>query len=1751
MKNHTISPFFKTHYTSRRHWLCLVCCFLSYALFQVQAQQMKISQGYDVVCPAKFEDMHTRVGIPEESAQAFQKKLQANPTAEFQVTYGPGAEANPEAKAAFQFALDIWANEIVSDVPIRVYADFADLGGGILASAGPTHFIQNFPNAPKSDTNYPAALANSLAGEILDTDQDFDFRVRLGNAFDWYFGTDGNPGPGQYDFITIALHEAGHGLGFLNLAQYFNNGTGTLRGFGVENQVIFSDFIVNGAGERLIDFEDPSIILGDQFVGGDIFVDGEFAVAALDGNLPELYAPRPYRGGSSVSHWDEVVFPAGDPNSLMSPQVGSQESIFDIGNITRGIFKDMGWLLNEEGIGVIRVTPATLSNILFVDETINRTLTINNVISEPVTVTASIVSEDSFISFPNGNELRLEGFSKDSLVVELNASGLEKGVYEETILITPERSEESIQVPVTLTVFDGTEVPEITVNPLSFEETIDRYSVVSKPLTIENTGDLELTYTIEVEADVTDSLQNNFKNNVIATNKAITENTFETRSSHLSVERNSQKWPLYFNNRNRLLATQYATDFESFDLGDLGGQRGWQSNYDDNWVISDENPFEGNLHLRGVSDGLGDTRPGNIVAVSPEFAPGDQAFMVASARINLQGAGTTWEFTVGSFTQGLSVTRLRLNSDRSVDIYINNEEFVPLGIPFPEGYVDVAIEVDSFDATFSVSFNGETVFTGPGAATIIEQVVLLSYMEETGSIIDIDNLEVFDKTENGVYLSVSPKSGTVDRKSSEVVDVKFDARGLIPGEYEGNVTVKSNDTTNAEINIPVSLTVIRPPTIEVDPDSLSVAINVQEDDPLSKTATFTISNTGENTLDFSTSLGIISADPSKPEKTVSSQDQKRLSFETFEDSIFYDTGTNFTRDYIGFNNTDLKTSSAVRFDTDRKFVLSAVRNYYRTETLEKPTVILEIYKGGTTPSEGELLLTQELNNTSSQGDFFLDVLNEEITFLAGESFWVVYNFPTGLSRPQGFDFDAEPRIGEGANLFSGDGGKTWFDGRDAYIYLFRALSTQDNNYLILEPASGTVPPGGSVEVTATFRGDTDLPNGTYFRDIQIVSNDPVTPIASVKTAMSISGQTSDIEISEDYLFFENVFIGDTKKQAVAIENIGLAQIQLSNISIDNPDFTTSVENTTINSNTTFDLVVSFTPSSEGNKNATLTFETDTGDTKTFEIGLYGVGVAPSVAVFDPLKVEETLFAEETKQKTVALKNTGDAPLFYSFPKFAAAKALKNPNDPFDGGTDNVYGYVWIDSDEEGGPVYSFMDISETGVDITSFLDLGGSAFAEISFPFEFYGTTYNEFTIYSTGFIAFEPVQGSIFFNTPLPQQDAVNNIIAPLWQNFNPKAFGAAHYQEMEDRVIVQWTDVTESIFGNPSKSATFQVVLYADGNIDFYYEDIETYDKLDQATVGIENADGSDGIQVAFNEEYLKDKLAIRFIKPERPLTTFITDISSVSGVIAAGGSKDLTVTLDARGLEEGTYFDDLLVSSNSPDKSASTVEFDLTIKSVPQIVSFTLVNADTDQTVRRLFSGDTVNISNFESRGFNIIANRGEVVSRSVVFDFNETDRFALRNPAPYALGERTGRDFDPVEFPLGTNTITATPYTDRNATGGKGTPLSITFEVVDETIMPATEKSGDISSTGTNLDIRLHPNPVRDLTYFSLGKKVISEQVKLSLVNLVGQVIYQPSEIQIDNQGKGQINMAELSAGVYILKVMDLENETNLQLKLVKE
>lgn len=291
------------------------------------------------VCPASPEVMNTRVGAPAAYLEQVRTGKKSPDAASIVVDY---TGFTPQAQAAFQYAVDIWQSLLTSPVTVHVKANWTPLASGVLGSAGAAAYYTRVDGAPKIDVQYPVALAEKIAGRDLNAPGDPDINANFSSTFNWYLGTDGNTPAGQYDLVSVVLHELGHGLGFIAGASYT-----APQGSFTNPPFVFATYIENTAGQQLTDtrlFPNPSTALGTQLRSNALYFNSPLAIAANgSAGRPRLYAPTTYSAGSSISHLNEATYLAGNINSLMTPQIGSAEAIHTPGPLTLAMFAEMGW----------------------------------------------------------------------------------------------------------------------------------------------------------------------------------------------------------------------------------------------------------------------------------------------------------------------------------------------------------------------------------------------------------------------------------------------------------------------------------------------------------------------------------------------------------------------------------------------------------------------------------------------------------------------------------------------------------------------------------------------------------------------------------------------------------------------------------------------------------------------------------------------------------------------------------------------------------------------------------------------------------------------------------------------------------------------------------------------------------------------------------------------------------------------------------------------------------------------------------------------------------------------------------------------------------------------------------------------------------------------------------------------------------------------------------------------------------------
>jgi hypothetical protein len=313
---------------------------------------------------------------------------------------------------------------------------------------------------------------------------------------------------------------------------------------------------------------------------------------------------------------------------------------------------------------------------------------------------------------------------------------------------------------------------------------------------------------------------------------------------------------------------------------------------------------------------------------------------------------------------------------------------------------------------------------------------------------------------------------------------------------------------------------------------------------------------------------------------------------------------------------------------------------------------------------------------------------------------------------------------------------------------------------------------------------------------------------------------------------------------------------------------------------------------------------------------------PPHAVFSDDQFSFVIIEDEEDNDILQISNEGESNLVYSIVKdYDDSRDVEIKRDS--GGPDN-FGYQWIDSNEPAGPDFNWVDITTIGTQLS--LDDDDHATVSLPFTFNFYGFDHASVKISSNGYLTFGNTAED-WNNDPIPHSNQPNDFIAPFWDDLMPEggSWGDVYYYSdvLNDRFIVEYHQVSHWTSSNPRDPETFEVILYENGRILFQY--LVATDEGD-ITVGIENPDASDGLQISYNDgSYLENGLAI-LIKPV--LEWCVLD--NPSGIIFSGSQEDITITVSSDELEIGQYLCDLIISTNDPESSLVSIPVNVEVVS-----------------------------------------------------------------------------------------------------------------------------------------------------------------------------------------------------------------------------
>lgn len=319
-----------------RFSIAIFFCFL----FQMHGIAQDSMPVKPVVCYLSEQNAFTEI-----PAQAFiSNSSRLTFTSNIEVTYIDFPE---QAKIPFEYAVAIWEKYLISTQTIRIKATWSKtMSSTVLAETGATRIYRssaNITNLPYTNVWYPTPLAEALAGKDLNSG-DYEINVTVNGAINWYYGTDAKAQSGKYDMVTVLLHEIAHGLGFSSSMSVSD----TQGSYGQSGSAyIFDIFMQDSKKVKLTNtgvYGNPSVDLKTSLISNALYFGLKNPTFA--NTLPRLYAPSPYKSGSSFSHFDESSYPVGSANSLMSPSVRTAEVNHTPGDILLNCLNEMGWQIN-------------------------------------------------------------------------------------------------------------------------------------------------------------------------------------------------------------------------------------------------------------------------------------------------------------------------------------------------------------------------------------------------------------------------------------------------------------------------------------------------------------------------------------------------------------------------------------------------------------------------------------------------------------------------------------------------------------------------------------------------------------------------------------------------------------------------------------------------------------------------------------------------------------------------------------------------------------------------------------------------------------------------------------------------------------------------------------------------------------------------------------------------------------------------------------------------------------------------------------------------------------------------------------------------------------------------------------------------------------------------------------------------------------------------------------------------------------
>lgn len=899
------------------------------------------------------------------------------------------------------------------------------------------------------------------------------------------------------------------------------------------------------------------------------------------------------------------------------------------------------------------------------------------------------------------------------------------------------------------------------------------------------------------------------------------------------------------------------------------------------------------------------------------------------------------------------------------DLYTQNPEYKGL---MGSGYIDAYKALQGKEGSVPEAVADFTV-TASHDNALIEWVIPETEEKSIDHHVIYYSTEAFSATDDLNKLN----SATVDTKFKYSGDkMSYEVEGLKASTKYYFAIVAYNRWGKASAVSPIKeATTNAGPKVQVDQKNLSMTVDATK--ASTAEASFNVKNAGEGVLKYQLTTATTRATMStsgrikKPNPgqvlpfsgTVSPTLVKRNAVATsdYQAKDWPDTLTysNQLYSYIGETDTKQPNALAQYFYVDKAtypngFNLTDLR--IQGQNGQNP--VIEIYDGSRSISTASLI--QKVNYDFWAYNYPI-TLKEQIHFAPGSSFWVVAKFPAGAKNPLGTGKTTRTDVAQ-YSFYSSDNGTTWtqlsevlkgtsFEAIASQLtWAVQAISKNPDWSQVLnpKPISGEVRPNESQKVTLKNDGQ-KLVNGTYKFNIHVKSNEAVDSKQQVALAMTVKGYKPELH-SQKLVDFGDLLVGQTKTIDVELTNSGYGvfggkygMLQApKNVKSSSDQFNVSKGANNIAARSTGTLPVTFAPTKEGNFSSTITLTDKNGNQHSFLVR--GVASIPAQQSVTPESYDasDLKVGGEDKTATITIKNTGNYPLQYVFPKFSSEKIVGSKARV------HKFGYTTV-SNVAGDESFEYEPAPELAdeKDITSQFtnDNWQSGPIKVGFKFPFYGKDYDEIYVSSYGGVSMQKADGRI--SCMVPTGDCVQGLgYISAYTNSGWMDMGANSkitYGHKNGKLYIKFKDVVTPATngGGETTTISFHMALCPDGSVEVYYDDYNpagVFGSGGHNFVGVSDIaaadpcifvdankvqEDNDGLDAPYYD--IVTGSAIKIVAPAKSM---IKSLSSTDGYVGNGESKEIKVTLAANdNLVAGPLTNYLTVITNDPINPSSTVK------------------------------------------------------------------------------------------------------------------------------------------------------------------------------------------------------------------------------------